>query len=92
MATSPKQPNSSGRIIASAKESQPRAQAKLTKSAKEDSKGDRAPAADAPPAAPPDENRIRERAHAIWIEEGRPHGRDVEHWIRARWELDQEKR
>ncbi|HEX3604869.1 MAG TPA: DUF2934 domain-containing protein [Candidatus Dormibacteraeota bacterium] len=33
------------------------------------------------------EERIRARAYAIWEEEGRPPGRDVEHWIRAVLEL-----
>jgi hypothetical protein len=37
-----------------------------------------------------DEETIRERAYLIWIEEGRPEGRDVEHWRRARGELDSE--
>jgi hypothetical protein len=27
--------------------------------------------------------RIREKAHQIWIEEGRPEGRDREHWDMA---------
>jgi hypothetical protein len=58
--------------------------------AKADAKGDRAPAADVPAAAPIDESRVRARAHAIWIQEGKPEGRDVEHWLRARWELEQE--
>jgi Protein of unknown function (DUF2934) len=40
----------------------------------------------------PDEHRIRERAYGIWIEEGRPHGRDLAHWQRARQELQQEAR
>ena len=39
--------------------------------------------------AEPDEHRIRERAHEIWIEEGRPEGRATDHWLRARWELEQ---
>jgi hypothetical protein len=30
---------------------------------------------------------IRERAYAIWEEEGRPDGRDWEHWHRAAREL-----
>lgn len=34
------------------------------------------------------EERIRERAHRIWEEEGRPHGRDWEHWERARREIE----
>jgi hypothetical protein len=39
-----------------------------------------------------DEHRIRERAYGIWIEEGRPHGRDLAHWQRARQELQHEAR
>jgi hypothetical protein len=31
--------------------------------------------------------RIRQRAHAIWEREGRPHGRDQEHWDRAEKEV-----
>jgi Protein of unknown function (DUF2934) len=38
----------------------------------------------------PDESRIRWRAHQIWIEEGRPDGRALDHWLRARWELEPE--
>jgi hypothetical protein len=34
--------------------------------------------------------RVRERAHAIWIEQGRPQGRDVEFWLAAERELDEE--
>ena len=37
-----------------------------------------------------DEHLIRERAYAIWVEEGRPDGRDVEHWIKARVEIERE--
>ena len=33
------------------------------------------------------DNLIRERAYGIWIAEGRPHGREVAHWQRARHEL-----
>jgi Protein of unknown function (DUF2934) len=33
------------------------------------------------------EERIRERAFQIWDREGRPHGRDREHWDMARREL-----
>jgi hypothetical protein len=33
------------------------------------------------------EDDIRIRAYQIWEEEGRPSGRDVEHWIRAVLEL-----
>jgi hypothetical protein len=37
----------------------------------------------------PDEHLIRARAHEIWVEEGKPDGRAVDHWLRARWELEQ---
>ena len=30
------------------------------------------------------EDRIRERAYRLWIEEGRPEGKESEHWERAR--------
>lgn len=33
------------------------------------------------------EDAIRERAYHIWEREGRPHGRDFEHWVRAQVEL-----
>ena len=36
------------------------------------------------------ERKVRERAHAIWESEGRPHGRDREHWERACREVDDE--
>jgi Protein of unknown function (DUF2934) len=31
-------------------------------------------------AGRPDEHQIRERAYGIWIEEGRPEGREHAHW------------
>ncbi|TWS97336.1 DUF2934 domain-containing protein [Reyranella sp. CPCC 100927] len=34
------------------------------------------------------EERIRQRAHEIWEMEGRPDGRDQEHWERAHREID----
>jgi hypothetical protein len=38
-----------------------------------------------PLAADPDrEHRVRERAYHLWEAEGKPHGRDVEFWERAR--------
>jgi Protein of unknown function (DUF2934) len=37
------------------------------------------------------EDRIRERAHLIWVDEGGPHGRDLDHWLRAKWEVEQEQ-
>ena len=33
------------------------------------------------------QERIRQRAHEIWESEGRPEGRDAEHWTRAEEEL-----
>jgi hypothetical protein len=35
----------------------------------------------------PTPNRIRRRAKQIWIENGRPAGRDEEFWLRAEQEL-----
>ena len=32
-------------------------------------------------------DRIRQRAHDIWASEGRPHGRDQIHWLRAEAEI-----
>lgn len=38
-----------------------------------------------PLANDPDrEQRVRERAYHLWEAEGKPHGRDVEYWERAR--------
>jgi hypothetical protein len=31
---------------------------------------------------------IQQRAYAIWLEEGRVHGRDKEHWRQAELEID----
>lgn len=39
-----------------------------------------------------DEERIRRRAYDIWESEGRPHGRDEEHWRRAQQEVAGESR
>ena len=37
----------------------------------------------------PDRDRaIRERAYAIWEEEGRPEGHHLRHWLRAEAEID----
>jgi hypothetical protein len=33
---------------------------------------------------PDREERVRERAYLLWEADGRPHGRDVEYWERAR--------
>ena len=34
--------------------------------------------------------RIRERAYRIWLDEGQPQGRDLEHWLRAKREVEEE--
>jgi hypothetical protein len=34
------------------------------------------------------EQAIRERAYAMWEEEGRPYGKDLDHWYRAEAEID----
>lgn len=36
------------------------------------------------------ESRIRARAHALWEEQGRPAGKELEHWDTARSEILQE--
>ena len=35
------------------------------------------------------EQKIRERAYEIWDREGRPLGRELEHWTQATREIDQ---
>ena len=40
-----------------------------------------------PPIVEIDRQAIRDRAHAIWEREGRPSGRDRDHWLQAAWEL-----
>ena len=37
------------------------------------------------------EQRIRKRAHALWEREGRPEGRNEEHWAQACREIDTEE-
>lgn len=32
--------------------------------------------------------RIAERAYGIWEQEGRPHGRDLDHWLSAIAEIE----
>ncbi|MBV8796302.1 MAG: DUF2934 domain-containing protein [Hyphomicrobiales bacterium] len=34
------------------------------------------------------DNHIRARAYHIWVEEGRPDGRELDHWLRAKWEVE----
>jgi hypothetical protein len=37
------------------------------------------------------EERIRGRAYLLWLEEDRPHGRDQDHWEKARRLVEQEE-
>ena len=37
------------------------------------------------------EDRIRRRAYEIWEQEGRPDGREVDHWLRAAREIAEEE-
>lgn len=39
----------------------------------------------------PDDDRIRRRAYEIWEREGRPEGREAEHWAAAQAELEREQ-
>ncbi|MBI1179283.1 MAG: DUF2934 domain-containing protein [Alphaproteobacteria bacterium] len=39
----------------------------------------------------PTDAQIRERSYFIWEREGRPDGRDWDHWLRAEGELRAEK-
>lgn len=36
------------------------------------------------------EQKVRDRAYQLWIEEGQPHGRSDDHWRRARELVDAE--
>jgi Protein of unknown function (DUF2934) len=38
------------------------------------------------------EERIRARAYQLWVEEGRPHGREHEHWERAKRLIEEDER
>jgi len=39
----------------------------------------------------PTEEQIKELAHRLWEQEGRPEGRDMEHYLAAKQILDEEK-
>jgi len=39
---------------------------------------------------PLNDESIRDRAYVIWEREGRPQGRDRDHWLQAAWELSGE--
>jgi Protein of unknown function (DUF2934) len=34
------------------------------------------------------DDQIRERAYQIWVDEGHPDGRELDHWLRAKWEIE----
>jgi hypothetical protein len=34
------------------------------------------------------DDHIRESAYLIWVDEGRPQGRELDHWLRAKWEVE----
>ncbi len=38
------------------------------------------------------ENMIRERAYYLWEGEGKPHGRETEHWQRAQADIERQMR
>ena len=33
------------------------------------------------------DDQTRERAYLVWVDEGRPQGRELDHWLRAKWSL-----
>jgi len=37
------------------------------------------------------EQKIRDRAYALWEAEGRPHGREHQHWLTAEREIGSDK-
>ena len=38
----------------------------------------------------PQEERIRDRAYRIWVDEGQPEGRYLANWLRAKREIEEE--
>jgi len=36
------------------------------------------------------ERRIRDRAYRIWVDEGQPEGKYLDHWDRAKGEIEEE--
>ena len=62
--------------------------AKTKRAGPRGSSGGQSPAGGRGETAPLDEERVRERAYGIWIAEGQPEGREVDHWLRARGELE----
>ena len=37
-----------------------------------------------------DEREIASRSYFIWEREGKPHGKDLDHWLRAKLEIEAE--
>jgi hypothetical protein len=35
-----------------------------------------------------EDDRVRERAYHIWVDEGHPEGRELDHWLRAKSEVE----
>lgn len=46
-----------------------------------------APATASPAASVPGRDPVAERAYEIWVESGRPQGKDQDHWFQAEREL-----
>jgi hypothetical protein len=44
-----------------------------------------------PARSPETDREIARRAYALWEKEGRPHGRDRDHWARAEHEVGAER-
>ena len=88
MATKPKQDAPSGRKVTTAATKETGGAEQPAKTAKKTSSGSATRKSDTVKSF--DEQTIQARAYSIWIEEGRPEGRDVEHWLRACEELERE--
>jgi hypothetical protein len=88
MATKQKQGAAVGRKATTAATNETGGAEKTAKTAKKTSAGSATRKSDKVKSS--DEQTIQARAYSIWIEEGRPHGRDAEHWRRASEELERE--
>jgi hypothetical protein len=88
MATAQKRRGTSSGKGAGPTGTEPVNSAKTKRAEKTVSSGDHSPTGERREAAALDEECIRERAYRIWIEEGQPEGRDLDHWLRARGELE----
>ena len=88
MATKQKQDAASGRKVTTAATNEAGGAEQAAKTAKKTSSGSATRKSDKVKSF--DEQTIQARAYWIWIEEGQPEGRDVEHWLRACEELERE--